>query len=251
MTSTLAGLSLWSLWSDATDRRTSRLFAAAVPVGYWAPFFLALLVRGTGVDDPPHLVPRSRACRPACSARRAPPSPRSLVGCSTDAPADRGRRGPHRWQEAGRPSAMSMRRRGEVKAEPPARIGVQRRDTTLSSLASSSAWSALSYLSRLYSGHRLLVAFDAKSNAPMVIRMVIQTTRLHPPRSDQTERAPILTCGNPSLSFVSDCEIPPRNRKVVGSNPTSGSASHASLGRSRAVMAAGRVRCSAAASGCG
>lgn len=58
MTSTLAGLNLWSLWSGATDRRTSRLFAAAVPIGYWAPFFVAPLVRGTGVDDPPHPVPR-------------------------------------------------------------------------------------------------------------------------------------------------------------------------------------------------
>jgi hypothetical protein len=58
MTSTLAGLNLWSLWSGSTDRRTSRLFAAAVPVGYWAPFFVALLVRGTGVEDPPHRVPR-------------------------------------------------------------------------------------------------------------------------------------------------------------------------------------------------
>jgi hypothetical protein len=58
MTSSLAGLNLWSLWSPSTDRRTSRLFAAAVPVGYWAPFFLAPLVRGTGVDDPPHPIPR-------------------------------------------------------------------------------------------------------------------------------------------------------------------------------------------------
>jgi hypothetical protein len=58
MTSSLAGLNLWSLWSGATDRRTSRLFAVAVPVGYWAPFFLAPLVRGTGVDDPPHRVGR-------------------------------------------------------------------------------------------------------------------------------------------------------------------------------------------------
>ena len=35
MTSTLAGLNLWSLWSDSTDRRTSRLFAAAIrsPIG--------------------------------------------------------------------------------------------------------------------------------------------------------------------------------------------------------------------------
>jgi len=58
MTSSLAGLNLWSLWSPATDRPTSRLFAAAVPVGYWAPFWVAPLVRGTGVDDPPHPIPR-------------------------------------------------------------------------------------------------------------------------------------------------------------------------------------------------
>jgi hypothetical protein len=58
MTSSLASLNLWSLWSDSTDRRTSRLFAAAVPVGYWAPFWVAPLVRGAGVDDPPHPIPR-------------------------------------------------------------------------------------------------------------------------------------------------------------------------------------------------
>jgi hypothetical protein len=58
MTGSLAGLNLWSLWSSSTDRRTSRLFAAAVPIGYWAPFFVAPLVRGTGVEDPPHPVPR-------------------------------------------------------------------------------------------------------------------------------------------------------------------------------------------------
>ena len=48
MTSTLASLNLWSLWSDSTDRRTSRLFAAAIPVGYWAPFLVAPLVRDPG-----------------------------------------------------------------------------------------------------------------------------------------------------------------------------------------------------------
>jgi hypothetical protein len=58
MTSTLATLNLWSLWSPSTDRRTSRLFAAAVPIGYWAPFFVAPLVPGAGVDDPPHPIPR-------------------------------------------------------------------------------------------------------------------------------------------------------------------------------------------------
>jgi hypothetical protein len=80
MTSTLAMLNLWSLWSGSTDRRTSRLFAAAVPVGYWAPFFLAPLVRGAGVDDPPHPIPR-------------------VAGVPTDQPA--GRSGHHpdgsRW----------------------------------------------------------------------------------------------------------------------------------------------------------
>jgi hypothetical protein len=58
MTSGLASLNLWSLWSPATDRHTSRLFAAAIPVGYGAPFLVASLVPGTGVDDPPHPVPR-------------------------------------------------------------------------------------------------------------------------------------------------------------------------------------------------
>src|SRR5215218_2531621 len=41
MTSGLAGLNLWSLWSKAADRRTGRLFAAAIPVGYWTPFLVA------------------------------------------------------------------------------------------------------------------------------------------------------------------------------------------------------------------
>jgi hypothetical protein len=27
-------------------------------VGYWAPFWVAPLVQGTGVDDPPHPIPR-------------------------------------------------------------------------------------------------------------------------------------------------------------------------------------------------
>jgi hypothetical protein len=58
MTGSLAGLNLWSLWTGSTDRRTSRLFAAAVPVAYWAPFLVAPLVPGTGVDDPPHPVAR-------------------------------------------------------------------------------------------------------------------------------------------------------------------------------------------------
>jgi hypothetical protein len=58
MATTLSAVNICSVWSGATDRSTARLFAAAVPVAYWAPFFLAPLVPGTAVDDPPHPVPR-------------------------------------------------------------------------------------------------------------------------------------------------------------------------------------------------
>jgi hypothetical protein len=58
MTTTLSSLNIWSVWSRASDRTTARFFAAAVPVAYWAPFFLAPLVPGTAVEDSPHPVPR-------------------------------------------------------------------------------------------------------------------------------------------------------------------------------------------------
>ena len=58
MATSLSAANVWSVWSDAADRDTARFFAAAVPVAYWAPFFLAPLVPGTGVDDPPHPVGR-------------------------------------------------------------------------------------------------------------------------------------------------------------------------------------------------
>jgi hypothetical protein len=58
MTSTLASANVGSLWSERGDPATGRFFAAAVPVAYWAPFFLAPLVPGTSVDDPPHPVRR-------------------------------------------------------------------------------------------------------------------------------------------------------------------------------------------------
>jgi hypothetical protein len=58
MTSSLSAVNIWSVWSGATDGNAARFFAAAVPVTYWAPFFLAPLVPGTAVDDPPHPVPR-------------------------------------------------------------------------------------------------------------------------------------------------------------------------------------------------
>jgi hypothetical protein len=58
MTTTLSSLNIWSIWSGATDPTTARFFGAAIPVAYWAPFFVAPLVPGTAVDDPPHPVPR-------------------------------------------------------------------------------------------------------------------------------------------------------------------------------------------------
>jgi hypothetical protein len=58
MVTTLSSLNIWSIWSGASDRTTARFFAAAVPVAYWAPFFLAPLVPGTAVEDQPHPVPR-------------------------------------------------------------------------------------------------------------------------------------------------------------------------------------------------
>jgi hypothetical protein len=58
MTVTLSAANIWSVWSSDRDQATARSFAAAVPVAYWAPFFLAPLVPGTAVDDPPHPVKR-------------------------------------------------------------------------------------------------------------------------------------------------------------------------------------------------
>src|SRR6266545_3475194 len=62
MTSTLASLNLWSLWSGSTDRRTIRLFAAAVPVGYGARAWTTCRTPFLGW----------RVCRPACWVRRPP-----------------------------------------------------------------------------------------------------------------------------------------------------------------------------------
>lgn len=62
MAVTLSSASIWSVWStdgdSDGDQATARFFATAVPVAYWAPFFVAPLVPGTTVDDPPHPVGR-------------------------------------------------------------------------------------------------------------------------------------------------------------------------------------------------
>ena len=41
-----------------TDQNRERFSPAAVPVAYWAPFFLAPVVPGAAVDDPPYPVKR-------------------------------------------------------------------------------------------------------------------------------------------------------------------------------------------------
>jgi hypothetical protein len=58
MSATLSSAGIWSVWSGDSDQAGARFFAAAVPVAYWAPFFLAPLVPGTAVDDPPYPIQR-------------------------------------------------------------------------------------------------------------------------------------------------------------------------------------------------
>jgi hypothetical protein len=60
MTVTLSSANIWSVWSSEGNQNqtTARFFGAAVPVAYWAPFFLAPLIPGTALDDPPHPVNR-------------------------------------------------------------------------------------------------------------------------------------------------------------------------------------------------
>jgi hypothetical protein len=58
MTTTLSSANILSVWSADDDRGRAGFFAAAVPIAYWAPFFLAPLVPGATVDDPPHPVGR-------------------------------------------------------------------------------------------------------------------------------------------------------------------------------------------------
>jgi len=57
MTTVLSSANIWFIWSRENGQTTARFFAAAVPVAYWAPFFVAPLVPGTAVDDPAHPVP--------------------------------------------------------------------------------------------------------------------------------------------------------------------------------------------------
>jgi len=57
----------------------------------------------------------------------------------------------------------------------------------------------------------------------LIIPMIIQTIGLDPSRAVWTESASNLSRPDPSGTDQIDAEHPSRNRKVVGSNPTSGS----------------------------
>jgi hypothetical protein len=54
----LSAYGVWRLWAPSPDRAAGRDLAAAVPLAYWGSFFPAALVRGSGVEDPPHLLAR-------------------------------------------------------------------------------------------------------------------------------------------------------------------------------------------------
>jgi hypothetical protein len=55
---TLSAYGVLRLWAPSPDRGAGRDLAAAVPLAYWGSFFPAALVKGTGVEDPPHLLAR-------------------------------------------------------------------------------------------------------------------------------------------------------------------------------------------------
>jgi hypothetical protein len=59
----------------------------------------------------------------------------------------------------------------------------------------------------------------------LIIPLIIQTIRLHPSGPDQIDAASNVSREDPSDSVQIDAEHLSRNRKVVGSNPTSGSTS--------------------------
>ena len=57
----------------------------------------------------------------------------------------------------------------------------------------------------------------------MIIHLIIQTILLYPPGAAWTDRASNVSSLDPSGADQADAKHPTRNRKVVGSNPTSGS----------------------------
>jgi hypothetical protein len=58
MTTILSSIALWLLWRRSKDHDAAVTVAAAIPVAYWGPFFLAPLVPGTAIEDPGHRLTR-------------------------------------------------------------------------------------------------------------------------------------------------------------------------------------------------
>ncbi len=58
MTTMLSSVALWLLWRRSPDQDAAVTAAAAIPLAYWGPFFLAPFVPGTAVEDPGHRLVR-------------------------------------------------------------------------------------------------------------------------------------------------------------------------------------------------
>ncbi|MBV9231544.1 MAG: hypothetical protein JOZ18_19705 [Chloroflexi bacterium] len=54
----LAPVALWLLWRRSADPDAAATVAALIPVAYWGPFFVALLVPGAAIVDPRHRLKR-------------------------------------------------------------------------------------------------------------------------------------------------------------------------------------------------
>jgi hypothetical protein len=69
----------------------------------------------------------------------------------------------------------------------------------------------------------LLALAAILSDGSLIIRLIIQTILLYPSGAVWTDEPSNVSSLDPSGAVQADAEHPSRNRKVVGSNPTSGS----------------------------
>ncbi len=58
MSASLSMFGLWATWRTSKDPQFGSLVGAVVPLAYWGAFFVAVLVPGTGVEDPEHPIHR-------------------------------------------------------------------------------------------------------------------------------------------------------------------------------------------------
>jgi hypothetical protein len=72
---------------------------------------------------------------------------------------------------------------------------------------------------------RMALPLDPEIECALIIPMIIQTTGLPPSGSDQIDAVPDVSRPDPTGSVQVDAEPLSRNRKVLGSNPSSGSIS--------------------------